>query len=417
MKKVIVAAAGLMLAGVMTSTAFADPGVSFSGDARARFKYFDDYENPAAHPSVGAALMPGAKLAAMQNAPNSKKSWFESRARLAVVGETKGGAYAKARFTLANGRWSGTTITRSANNVNVDYAYLGVPLGPVTVEAGAYDDRGITPFTIFAQDADTLQFIYEAGETKVTGFMDMVLEDSSWKQNDDVMAFGLVLNQGFSCGATLDAGIRYQHDPRSATAPGVTPQVTPQEGIIAGLDVSGEFGGMTLAGGLGYKEKDFTDTGDDGYGLWARLDAPVGAATATVIAGATFDGYTPEWGEFDAFYVFGDFTMISLGTDATPIPGKSKSLSIGNIGHLGDAFWGVLRGAYKASEALNFEAQIAYIDIDYGQGYDTNAFEIGAQAKYTILDGASLTAMVGYADIKDLDVNPLAFALSLDVKF
>ncbi len=375
MKKVIVAAAGLMLAGVMTSTAFAD--VSFSGDARARFRYFDEYQGP-----------------------STKDSHFDSRARLAFVGETKGGAYAKARFTLASGKWNGTNVTRGPNNVSVDYAYLGIPLGPITVEAGAYDDRGITPFTIFAQDVDTLQFIYEAGETKLTAFMDGMRDDINPNNNDDALAFGLVLNQSFACGATLDAGVRYLYDSISGNP----------DGIIAGLDVSGEFGGMTLAGGLGYKEKDFTGTGDDGYGLWARLDAPVGAATATVILGATFDGYTAEWGEFDAFYMFGDYTMISVG--------GSQPLAGDQLGRLGDVYFGVLRGTYNASEKLELAAQIAYADVDYGAVlYDGGAFEIGAKASYTILDGAKLNAMLGYADLDDLNLNPLAFALSLEVKF
>ncbi len=370
MKKVIVAAAGLMLAGAMTSTAFADAGVSFSGDARARVKYFNEYTSS-----------------------SSEDLFFESRARLAFVGESKGGAYVKARFKLANGKWDGTNQTKGTHsrNISVDYAYLGVPLGAVTVEAGLYDDRGITPFTIFADDVDTLQFIYQADSTKLTAFMDMVHENTlNAGVGENVTAWGLVLDQGFSCGANLTAGIRYQYNPNSGGP----------EGLIAGLDVTGQVGGMTLSGGLGYKDEDFTATTDDGFGLWARLDAPVGAATLSVIAGGTFDGYTPDWGEFDAFYVTTDYTMIADGY---------------MIGEAGDAFWGVLRGTYQASEKLELAAQIAYAKEDDGR--DEDIFEIGARASYKILDGASLSAMVGYADYDEADRSPLGMALSLDVKF
>ncbi len=365
MKKVIVAAAGLMLAGVMTSTAFAD--VSFSGDARARFKYLDEYAGS-----------------------SSKNSFFDSRARLAFVGETKGGAYVKARFKLANGKWDGTNITRGSHshNISVDYAYLGVPLGAVTVEAGAYDDRGITPFTIFADDADTLQAIYSVDNTKLTAFLDVVAEDASANNNDDVMAFGLVLDQGFSsCG--LVAGVMYQHNPNTGG----------QEGLVAGLDVTGTVGEMTLSGGLGYMESDYQMSSDDGYGLWARLDAPMGAATVSVIAGATFEGYTPDWGEFDAFYVLGDYYMISNGD---------------MIGDGGDALWGVLRGAYKASEKLSLSAQVGYADMDYAS--DNKAFEIGARALYNVMDGVRLQAMLGYANY-DEGSDPLGFGLELKVSF
>ncbi len=370
MKKVIVAAAGLMLAGAMTSTAFADAGVSFSGDARARVKYFDNYNM------------------------NNEDLFFESRARLAFVGESKGGAYVKARFKLANGKWDGTNQTKGTHsrNISVDYAYLGVPLGAITIEAGLYDDRGITPFTIFADDVDTLQAIYQADSTKLTAFMDLVHEDTLHGALDDnVSAWGLVLDQGFSCGANLTAGVRYLYNPNSGGS----------EGLIAGLDVTGQVGNMTLSGGLGYMDEDFVaGNHGDGYGLWARLDAPVGAATISVIAGATFDGYTPDWGEFDAFYVIGDYTMISNGD------------YIGQASE--DAFWGVLRGTYQASENLELTAQLGYAKEDL---WDESIFEIAASASYKILDGASLTAMIGYADYDNFNNDPLGVALSLDVKF
>ncbi len=384
MKKVLIATASLMLAGAMTSTAFADPGVSFSGDARARVKYLDEYQTDGEY-----------------------DVFFESRARLAFVGESKGGAYVKARFKLANGKWDGTSQTKGTHsrNISVDYAYLGVPMGPITIEAGLYDDRGITPFTMYADDVDTLQAIYQCENAKLTVFMDL-LEELPSGSDDNRTAWGLVLEQGFSSDWKLVAGARYSYNPNGKS----------DEGFIAGLDVTGQVNGMTLSGGLGYKDDIFADpfSDDDAYGLWARLDAPVGAATVTVIGGATFNGYTADWGEFDAFYIFGDYTMISLGAGGG---GLVTNAGGERLGFWGDTFWGVLRGAYQANENLSLEAQIAYLNLDYDPWYDGNAFEIGAKASYKILDGASLTAMVGYADAEDIDLNPLAFALSLDVKF
>ncbi len=361
MKKVIVAAAGLMLAGVMTSTA-----LSFSGDARARFRYFDEYQSN-----------------------SSKDSHFDSRARLAIAGETKGGAYAKARFTFADGRWDGTRRTRNWGNIRADYAYIGVPMGPVTVEAGLYNNRTISEFTIFEENVDTLQAVYKADQTTITGFMDLVQEDTSVSNNDDVMAWGLVLNQGFSCGANLIAGAMYQYNPNTGGP----------EGLLVGIDASGNFGGITLSGGVAYREADLQATQDDGYGLWAKVETEIGAANVGLIAGATFEGYTPDWGDFDVFYVLGDVYMISNGD---------------MIGSGGDAYWASLQGSYKASEKLILGARIGYADMDYAT--DDSAFEIGARAVYQIIEGASLQAMLGYANY-DKGSDPLGFGLELKVTF
>ncbi len=116
MKKLIVAAAGLMLVGTMVSNASAEAGVSFKGDARARGLYRQDY-----------------------NFIDSDTSVWQSRVRLIFQGESKGGAYANARVRFADSTWDGTQRTRAlgeGSNIYTDWAYVGTPMGPLAIEAG-----------------------------------------------------------------------------------------------------------------------------------------------------------------------------------------------------------------------------------------------------------------------------------------
>ena len=125
MKKLIVAAAGLMLAGTMVSTASAEPGVSFTGDGRARAFYFQDY-----------------------NFVDSDTSNWNSRVRLKIKAESKGGAYAVARLRMAEAKWDGTQLTRKGgeqSNLFTDYAYVGTPIGPVAIEGGLSDVGDLRP--------------------------------------------------------------------------------------------------------------------------------------------------------------------------------------------------------------------------------------------------------------------------------
>ena len=91
MKKVIAAAAGLMLVGTMVSSASA--AVTFSGDARVRAYYQTDYDF-------------GRETDGVRE--NEKEQSWSSRVRVVVRAESKGGAYARARIRMADTTWDGT---------------------------------------------------------------------------------------------------------------------------------------------------------------------------------------------------------------------------------------------------------------------------------------------------------------------
>ena len=130
MKKVIAAAAGLMLVGTMVGSASA--AVTFSGDARVRAYYQTDYDFGRTAEGVRT---------------NEKEQSWSSRVRVVVRAESKGGAYARARIRMADTTWDGTNQTRdrgAGTNSYVDYAYIGVPMGQFLFQGGTLLGAGFT---------------------------------------------------------------------------------------------------------------------------------------------------------------------------------------------------------------------------------------------------------------------------------
>ena len=122
MKKVIAAAAGLMLVGTMVGSASA--AVSFSGDARARGLYQSNYD-------VGQSTADDETGAVTRN--NEKDNRFTSRFRLQARAEAAGGAYAIGRADIGNGVWDGGASGTA--DVGASKAYIGVPMGMTLLEA------------------------------------------------------------------------------------------------------------------------------------------------------------------------------------------------------------------------------------------------------------------------------------------
>lgn len=384
MKKIIAAAAGLMLVGTVASAAVADEaGVSFQGDARARFYYQDDY-----------------------NFVDEKDTHWNSRVRLQWKAKTAGGAYAIGRFRLGDATWDGTQQTGAfgeSSNLKVDKAYIGVPFGPVTVEAGMMY-RTLTAFLEMDVLVDAVQAKYQADNTDLVAFYEkqdevndttdadgnVVAEPDS--EDDDVDRYGARLIQKFEGGWSL-----------TAAAVVVDDQQADADGIAGTIGVNGAFGGVTVGAELAYKEADLQGTVDDGLGGWASATMPLGAADVTVIAGFTADGFEAD-GDFGPFIMLSDASQIATGK---------------KIGDGGDTFFAGVKPTFQASEKLTFGALLAYADIDSDVvGTDSvTAWEVGGTASYAVTDGASLNAVIGYLDVDNALENPFGFGLSLEIAY
>ena len=384
MKKVIAAAAGLMLAGTMASVAVAEvePGVSFSGDARARYYLQNEYASA-----------------------DSEDTHWNSRVRLQWKATSKGGAYAVGRFRLADANWDGTQKNRKgadAGNLWVDKAYIGVPFGPITVEAGL-TYRNLSDFTYAWEGADAVDFIYKGENTNMRAFIQVedeyeedVLDDegntlvaaNDGENDNDIMWYGAHLTQQFAGGWGLMAFAAYQDDE----------QATDASGVFGGAKVNGAFGGVTMAAELGFFESELTGGDDDALGGYVEATVPVGPASLYGIVGFAQDGFVVDDDFAGQGNVMGNYSQISgfaIGGDA-----------------LGDTTFFVVAPKYKATEKLSLGANLGYYDGDVD-----SAFEVGLDASYAVTDGASLNAIFGYVDFDESDQNPLGFGLSLEISY
>lgn len=380
MKKVIAAAAGLMLVGTVASAAVAATapraaGVTFKGDARARYYFQEEYVN----------------------ADTSEDHW-NSRVRLQWTATSKGGAYAVGRFRLADATWDGGQKTRkgSDSNVWVDKAYIGVPFGPITVEAGL-TYRNLSSFAYDWRGADAIDFIYKGDMTTVRAFIQVLDEYEEDEEgnvvaddlvnDNDIMMYGARLDQKFGGNWGLSAYAAMEDD-----------QQSDNDGVRAGLKVDGGFGGVTLASEIAFVESDLLGSDDDGIGFYVEATVPVGPASIYGIVGVAQDGFEVDDDFAGQGNVMGNYSQIS-------------NFTLGGSA-LGDTTWVTVAPKFKATEKLTLGANLGYYDGDVD-----SAFEIGLDASYAVVDGATLNAIFGYVDFDEADQSPLGFGLSLEISY
>ena len=377
MKKVIAVAAGLMLVGSMVGTASA--AVSLSGDARARWSY-KKYAD------------------ATDKTENDEK--FSSRVRVKFRAEAKGGAYVKARLRMSDATWDGTNQTRdkgAGSNLYTDYAFIGVPMGPVTVEAGlmpvdltlfAYWDRREDQFAVtWANDMTTLQFMYQK-EAEYTDAATDTVDD------EDINAYVMVLKQKIAGDFGITAAGFFQDDQ--------TPD--DKSGFYGTFHVEGPAGPVALEAELSYIESDVQGTEDDGIGGYVQGSMNFGATSVAINAGFTKDGFKTD----------DDFGFLMMGG-----AGAITTDLVEQIGDHGDTVWGGGVFGFKVSESLTLKANLVYADVDdFG-----SLVEVSGGIKYGISDGANVEWLAGYLGVDEDDTvttdveDPIATAVTLNVKF
>lgn len=374
MKKVIAAAAGLMLVGTMVGTATA--AVSLSGDARARWYYETNADGTTA---------------------TDQDEKFSSRVRVKFNAEAKGGAYAKARLRMSDATWDGTSQTRDkgeGSNLYTDYAYIGVPMGPVTVEAGlmpvdltkfAYWDRREDQVAIkWANDMTTLQFMYQK-DAEYTN------EDTDTVDDDDINTYVGVLSQKFAGDFGMTAVVFMTDDQTADDA----------SGFSGTFHVGGPAGPLAFEAEVTYVEGDVQGTEDDGIGAYAQGAMDFGATSLALNVGLTKDGFAAD----------DDFGFIMIGGASSITPSLTE-----NVGGLGDTIWAGAVPGFKVSEALSLKGNLVYADVDDV----ATVYEVSGSMVYAISDGASLQWDVGYLavdDDADALEDPFGTAVTLAVSF
>jgi len=445
MRKIIVATTGLMLVGALSagvvSTASAAT-INFSGDARARFYYQDNYGSPL---TLGANGV---------NRPDTSQTFWQSRVRLVFKIETKGGAYAVGRFRLldsypkgwdngaggaagwsANGATANDSTSPSTASIRADIGYVGLPLGPVTIEAGT----GVNTMDEFFRADNFYNFIrgkYTGGNTTVQLFMEKFSEyqqtgtvtsidaktglavsktiiDDNYTSDDDVNHYGLRLIQKFNNSWQLDTTLFVldnQQNNDGNTGFGWTGVVT------------GKINDVSVIVGGAYKSSDYMkyegSLDDNGYGIYAGVNVPIGIASVSAVVGGTFNGYLAS-GDFggDGQEPYVPFIMLSNASSTEVIGMLNTGIRLGSA--TGDAWFVNVAPSVKISDKLTLTGECTYAQVDVNMKNKSNLslWEVGGIASYAVTDGAKISALLGYLNIEDSDNQPLGFGLALDLAF
>ena len=407
MKKVLVTGAALLIAGSMVSAASAE--INLSGDARVRYVGTSDYDR------VLTALPDGT----FQEATNGYSDSFNSRIRVKLDGKAAGGAFMKVRMRFDDFTWDGQGwgASSEAKNVWADYAYIGVPMGPVTFTGGRMP-ADFSKFFSYDNRPTRVKLDWKADNVRLIGLIDVIDENvnvvDDWN-DDDFMAYGLVGSVKINDDWSVKAYARYHDDQRqfdsvSVTVPvsttadsaaaatefGGTPSVTlealqpghkDRSGFLGSIHAQGKVGTVGLEAEIAYKDADVQGTVDDGWGWYVDASMDMGAFQPSVVVGGTYDGYMAD----------DDFGFIMIGA-AEPITVISQ---VGT--NLGDSMFAAFVAKYAVSDQFKLAGNAVYYDIDTNvaeAGVDVrglvDAFELSGSATYVISEGADLTYKLGY---------------------
>jgi len=370
MKKVIAVAAGLMMTGALVTTASA--AVSFSGDARVRGYYEKDYDF------------------GVQPRTNEKKVFTNSRYRVKVHADAAGGAYVRSRIKISDGTHG--TVPSSKTDVVTDYMYLGIPIGPVTIEGGRMP-ANLTLFYLWDRRYDMVIGKWANDMTSIQVWYNKLVESGDLIDDNDVTGYYAFLQQKFAGDFGLDVAAAYV----------VNDVVDNSDGFTGTVQIGGPAGPVSLTAALAYTEEELTGTPDDGYGGYIQAGMDFGATSVSLNAGWAQDGFAAD----------DDFGFIMMGGASSITPaGPFETLGGG-----GDTTWFGGTVGFKASEALSLTGILAYGTID-----DVgDAFEISGRAKYIISDGLVAQWDIGYlnwdSDTSDDEESPFGTALTFEISF
>lgn len=396
MKKVLVAGAALMLAGSMVSAAYAE--VNLSGDARVRYVYKDKYD--------------------FGNTDKDASDRFDSRIRVKFDAKAKGGAFMKARLRFDDFTWDGQGwgAYKEAKNVWADYAYIGIPMGPVTFTGGRMP-ADFSKFFSWDNRPTRVKLDYKAGGFRLIGLIDVLDENvnsaDDWKDND-FMAYGIVASVKIGEDWSVKAYGRYQDDQREWDSASVSfplaytddgsgaselagvpsleveylvPGHRDRSGFLGSIHADGKVGDVVaLEAELAMKESDVIGTQDNGIGGYVQAAFPMGAFTPAVNMGFTQDGYVAD----------DDFGFIMVGA--------AEPITVIDVGGSTSQDWLWIGGVanYQVSEQFKLAGNLVYVSIDTNDNAGitdprlANAWELSGSATYTISEGADFTWKIGY---------------------
>ncbi len=301
-------------------------------------------------------------------------------------------------FSFWDGRgWGAHTDSK---NIWTDYAWIGVPIGPVELSAGR-QEASYSKFFSWDGRPDRVKLDWKSDKFRLIGLYDIVSETApdardQWDDND-VTGWGLIPVFNINEDWMVKAYFRYQDNQRDYSATGAPIGDGDSSGFLGSVFTNGKIGDFGLEAELAYKSSDVQQQynaagqfiNDDGWGGYLQGSMDLGAFTPSAQIGFTKDGYEAD----------PDFGFIMIGADE-PITFVN---TLGSKG--GDTFWAALMTGYQVSEQFRLAGNLVYYDIDLNDAMLVNAddirgvvdaFEISGSATYVISEGADITYKLGY---------------------
>ncbi len=396
MKQVIAVAAGVLLVGSMVSSAFAEviftskfAEVTFSGDARERLVWNQN-----------------------TNFDKDTKDVNYGRLRIKIDGTTKGGAYFKTRLLLAQGHYNSAGAGESTDGVHTDYAYIGIPAGPVTIEAGRTPDNASLWF-LYDKRFDRISATYANKTTKVVvlydkrqEYVDTPAYDLDRTTDQDINGWGVIIDQKIGDWDAFLLGYSEEN------------QISGEKnGEMGTFRVMGPAGPVSLLAEVSFKSEVINDVNGpnvldangkgtkSGYGGIVHAKMTFGQSSATLIGGFTKNGF-----EADVNYGFQMIggAMAGSGSYLAHYGSVGSGLTVpavSQIGKGGDWIFGGAVTEYKVSKMITLIGTVAYAHVkDYA-----NFTEVSGQARFDVVEGAYITLSGGAltpSSIKDNVVIP-----------
>ena len=369
---------------VFMATSASANEVTFSGDARVRYIYRDNY--------------------GFGNFNRGARDVWDSRVRVNLHAKSKGGAYAKARIRLVDQDWGLDKDRKSSDTFWVDIAYLGIPIGETVVEAGLLKSN-ITRFFEWDQSADQIQLMWDMFGADWTALFRMADEgqfsifEVDRVNDNDHQAYALIVKKRFWDTYSAQFAIGYVDDQRDNFVTGTyIPSAT---GFTWSLFLNGTLEEFEFESEVAFRAADTRQSRDedgfvqnqlnidrgDGWGWYVEGAYPIGGFTPILNIGMCLRG-------FDADNDFG--WLMTGNSNNEPIAVISK------LGENGDWFWIAPSISYTASEKLSMQANFVFVAVDSDEQLDVDEvlyyerlYELSGELTYKLSDNTAFTWKIG----------------------
>jgi len=399
MKKYLIVFLSMLLVAAMSVAAYA-AGVTIGGDAYVRGIWNGNFD--------------------MDNDADDSVRYWDQRVRLTITADVANGVELRARLTTDDDKWDGANNT--GGTLDVDYAYLHVPVGTVVLDLGRQKSTWGHELLESGVTRDRAKVTSTAGPLTVGFYADKLSDkntssSSALTNSDDVDNYGIFVihKAGNAEGGLL---VELYNDDYNADS-------ADQDGTRGSAYATVSAGGAAITAEVAIKNGGIYETtdkdGDKSETQWAAFagaELPAGQLTVTGLLGITRNGFVADK----------HFTpTVLIGTD-NPTAIADFGQNPNNTSEAQDSFIAVAGVKLSPQPAMTVYGKAAFLsmnayDDDFDSGEDkakASAVEIDAGLEYQIAQNTTYNIDFGYMFPKDIaanDDNVMTLAHSLTVKF